>query len=226
ATGQASVWIDGVDQQNSGATSIRASGSHSLSYANVDCQLLLWVDGDLVEFQKPATYDPIEKLIPTIEDLKPARIGAQGVAFEASHLRILRDVYYIASQTTERQEMVISDYESGARPPRVRANRDYTSYLAQPNLWPELFSRTRTIHFELRADEFLMLGDNSPKSKDGRLWEGFEEGPNPRNEFYVKRDLLVGKAVFVYWPHSWNKIPGTGIPFPFFPNFARMKFVR
>ena len=67
-----------------------------------------------------------------------------------------------------------------------------------------------------------MLGDNSPRSADSRLWHRPDGAP----EHYVKRDLLVGKAVFVYWPHSWNRIPGTNIPFPFFPNFARMKFVR
>jgi hypothetical protein len=37
---------------------------------------------------------------------------------------------------------------------------------------------------------------------------------------------MIGKALYVYWPHSWDKIPGTDIPFPFFPNFERMGFVR
>ena len=39
-------------------------------------------------------------------------------------------------------------------------------------------------------------------------------------------ELLIGKALFIYWPHSWNKIPYVNIPFPLFPNFARMGFVR
>ena len=34
------------------------------------------------------------------------------------------------------------------------------------------------------------------------------------------------KALCVYWPHSWHKIPGTPIPFPFFPNFEDMRLVR
>jgi signal peptidase I len=36
----------------------------------------------------------------------------------------------------------------------------------------------------------------------------------------VHRDLLIGKALFIYWPHSWDW------PVPLFPNFARMGFVR
>jgi signal peptidase I len=62
-----------------------------------------------------------------------------------------------------------------------------------------------------------MLGDNSPASQDARLWD---------NERFVHRDLLVGKALMVFWPHSFHRIPGTSIPFPFFPNFARMGFIR
>jgi hypothetical protein len=37
---------------------------------------------------------------------------------------------------------------------------------------------------------------------------------------------LVGKALFIFWPHSFDRLPGTRIPFPFFPNFARMRFIR
>ena len=37
---------------------------------------------------------------------------------------------------------------------------------------------------------------------------------------------LIGKALCVYWPHSWNRIPGTPIPFPLFPNFMDMRLIR
>ena len=53
---------------------------HKISFANVDCQLLLWVDGSLVEFDKETTYEPLETDVPTIEDLTPARIGSRGAA--------------------------------------------------------------------------------------------------------------------------------------------------
>ena len=43
---------------------------------------------------------------------------------------------------------------------------------------------------------------------------------------YLERQMLIGKALCVYWPHSWNRIPGTPIPFPLFPNFEDMRLVR
>jgi len=72
--------------------------------------------------------------------------------------------------------------------------------------------------FPLKADQFFVLGDNSPRSKDGRLWGD--------DNYWVPRELLIGKALFIYWPHSWNEIRSVGVPFPMFPNFERMRFVR
>jgi len=68
------------------------------------------------------------------------------------------------------------------------------------------------VEFQLQADQFLMFGDNSAFSSDSRFW-----GP-------VDRNLLIGKALFIYWPHSWDavQIGSWSIPFPFFPNVARM----
>ncbi|MHC5060436.1 MAG: signal peptidase I [Planctomycetota bacterium] len=56
--------------------------------------------------------------------------------------------------------------------------------------------------FELGPDEFFVLGDNSPASKDSRLWEKPGKGNNGRQyrPGIVPRDYLVGKAFFVYWP--------------------------
>lgn len=77
------------------------------------------------------------------------------------------------------------------------------------------------ISFQLGDDEFLALGDNSPRSRDSRLWSSDLPMITPG----LRREFLIGKAVFIYWPHSWDKIPGTDIPFPFFPNFADMEFI-
>ena len=222
ATGKARLAIGGTELEGTADTAIRPGTSHTISFANVDCELLLWVDGGLVEFSQDATYEPDPNDTPTVEDLTPARIASNGAALEVDHLRILRDVYYIASRVYDQPPGVaLSDYL-----PEAFAGRgiDPHSFLANPSAWPRAFSHMRTVEFPLRSDEFLMMGDNSPRSADSRLWKA--PGPNGRPEHYVKRDLLVGRAVFVYWPHSWNRIPGTRIPFPFFPNFARMKFVR
>ncbi|MCK4958780.1 MAG: signal peptidase I [Planctomycetes bacterium] len=56
--------------------------------------------------------------------------------------------------------------------------------------------------FKLGPDEFFVLGDNSPSSKDGRLWEAPGLGNNSKEyrQGTVPRDYLVGKAFVVYWP--------------------------
>jgi signal peptidase I len=75
--------------------------------------------------------------------------------------------------------------------------------LADPRTWHERYSSSASeAMFELGPDEFLMLGDNSPKSKDGRLW-GNSRGAARRHA--VPRMALVGKAFYIYWPH--------GVPF-------------
>ena len=64
--------------------------------------------------------------------------------------------------------------------------------------------------FRLGPDEFLMLGDNSPKSKDGRLW-GNSRGAARRHA--VPRKALVGKAFYIYWPHGLPFLnDGQGFP--------------
>ncbi|MCD4726973.1 MAG: S26 family signal peptidase, partial [Pirellulales bacterium] len=74
------------------------------------------------------------------------------------------------------------------------------------------------VDFSLETDQFFVLGDNSAYSKDGRLWG--------KNNHFVPRELLIGKALFIYWPHSWDRIPYVNVPFPYFPNFKDMGLVR
>ena len=95
--------------------------------------------------------------------------------------------------------------------------------LSDARRWGE-FDKLQPVDFLLekfpsqpQKDQFLALGDNSPQSKDSRLWG---------EEHYVERRLLIGKALYIYWPHSWDELPGTELPFPLFPNVARMGFVR
>ena len=83
----------------------------------------------------------------------------------------------------------------------------------------------------LGPDQFFACGDNSPQSLDGRLWDSVDpwvnqEFPAPDGPFpvagVVPRDLLLGKAFFVYWP----SIKKEAEPFPYVPDFGRMRFIR
>jgi signal peptidase I len=78
----------------------------------------------------------------------------------------------------------------------------------------------------LEENQFFVLGDNSPNSEDGRLWDRVgvaNKGlPNYRMGI-VPRDYLVGKALFVYWPSGFK--PFAKFPFGIIPNVGRMRFI-
>lgn len=62
--------------------------------------------------------------------------------------------------------------------------------------------------FEVPEDCYLMLGDNRNVSADARYWadEAYDNGMADSLEeaqayTYVRKDQILGKAVFTYWPH-------------------------
>lgn len=192
------------DGQPVADTSIRGKGTYRLRYSNFDDEIRLWINGSLVKFAKPATYggDPNRNVTPIWSaedpgDLQPIGMGATGVSVRVSHLKVWRDIYYIAGQ---------SDYDEGVD---NRVRRVFRS----PETWSSerLFRARRQEEYPLDSNQFFPLGDNSPQSADGRLWF-------PKK--YVDRDMLIGKATVVYWPHSWNR------PIPFLPNIPKMRLIH
>ena len=64
--------------------------------------------------------------------------------------------------------------------------------------------------FRTNGREFLAISEAT-----------FDVAPGEyRDHNYVERDLLIGKALLIYWPHTWNR------PIPFTPNFRRMGPIR
>ena len=221
--GKARLAIDGVPDYNPTAqTAMRGTGSYHLVFANFDEQLTLEVNGTSVEFDNSTRYDPLANDRPKSDaqdpgDLAPAGIASQGAALRVAHLRLWRDIYYIAAQNGR-----LSDY---LMPDGLVPGLSYdqlVEFWSTPEAWGppgqvSPFDRRGESVFPLSADQFFVLGDNSPLSQDARLWPA---------ERYVARELMVGKALVIFWPHSFNRLPGTKIPFPYFPNFARMGFIR
>ncbi|MFM9995588.1 MAG: signal peptidase I [Phycisphaerales bacterium] len=76
----------------------------------------------------------------------------------------------------------------------------------------------------LGPDHFFVCGDNSPQSEDGRRWGepdpwvAHSIDPTPG---VVPRDLLIGKAFFVYFP-SLLRQTRSGFPVP---DFGRTRFI-
>jgi signal peptidase I len=225
ATGAATLSIPGLEAfRPTAQTPIVGAGTYRVAFANVDNQLFLWVNRSMlnrgeIKFDASTSYDDLDNHVPTPEDLAAVRIGARGLQLRVSHLRVFRDLYYIAIEPGG----VMVDYLQGW-PPGGANDESIAAFLSDPQRWGAFEHMHQRRPLVLGEDQFLALGDNSPQSKDSRLWTGLDE--NQETEYYVKRDLLTGKALFVYWPHSWNKIIGTNIPCPFFPNFAQMRLVR
>jgi signal peptidase I len=234
-SGQATLSAENAaDFRPSAKTSIAGPGTYRVSFANVDDQLLLWIDGDLVEFEGGTAYDAKQvfgdrsDILPQTSsddsgDLAPAGIGARNANLEVSRLRVWRDIYYIAdsAETNFRRDAVVSDFPNASDLWNELLNLPY-----EPSLWP-LLKQRQHVEFPLGDNQFFVMGDNSAESSDARLWSDFDprSGGKPGGA-YLERDLLIGKALCVYWPHSWNRIPGTPIPFPLFPNFMDMRLVR
>ena len=214
-----------------GETQIKSAGEYHVAFANVDDQLLLWVDGDLISFEGGAAYDVGQvfgdrrDILPRTSsedpgDLAPAGVGASGAKLVVTRLGVWRDIYYIAdsSHNTNLIHTVISDFDSNLRD-------DLSELPSRPEQW-QLYSQRRDVKFPLKEDQFFVMGDNSAESSDARLWSvRTSKGGKPGGD-YLERRLLIGKALCVYWPHSWHKIPGTPIPFPFFPNVEDIRLVR
>jgi signal peptidase I len=227
ATGRAQLSIDGrSDWQVAAQTTIRGPGQHQVTFANADRQLLLWIDGKLVAFEGPTEYDDLDNERPRATkadpgDLAPLGIGSRGAALKVEHLRVLRDIYYIADTVTLRNE-AINDYRTDSIVPEW-SRAEFARFLGSPHLWrtergDNVFDTRQEATFRLGPDQFFVLGDNSPSSSDARLWS---------EQQYVDRELLVGKALFVYWPHPLRLfVPFTDTSINVVPNVGRMHFIR
>ena len=185
-------------------TPVRGPGQYTFTFANVDDRLCLWVNstwmtsglipfGSGAEFTAPANRSPQES------DLIPAGFAVRGLSAQVSNLVLQRDIYYRAESVPNDAGDFTSHEQELSDSLQIRES------LSDPSEYGNLYARQ---HHEatfraLGPDEFFVMGDNSPRSQDSRLW------PNARrhaaNRHAVPRQALLGKAFFIYWPH--------GIPF-------------
>jgi signal peptidase I len=165
------------EELGSADTPIKKAGSYDVRFANVDERLLMWVNKSL-PFGDGVNYPAPSQRGPTQEnDLQPASIGLQGADVAIESLQLWRDTYYTL------------------KPP----DSDYTlsdSDWSDPGAWSPLRSLpARTLYVQPNPRHYLCLGDNSPQSSDGREWG------------LVPERLLLGRALFVYYPFKFDVWP-------------------
>src|SRR5262245_11974471 len=111
-------------------TAVKGPGSYRLRLSNCDHEMLLWVNGAVVSFDGPTTYDSDDLITPYFSatdpgDAAPAGIASRGAAVKLSDLRILRDKYYIATRENFRP----TDYDFPEDP------REIHRIFSTPDQW-------------------------------------------------------------------------------------------
>jgi signal peptidase I len=250
-TGKVTLEIDGQEDFTATAqTPITGAGDYQIQFANVDDQLLLWVDGDLVDFGTDAQYDADkvfggrENAIPKTSgddpgDLSPAGIGARGANLTVNRLQVLRDIYYLAVRDTDRPVgyrfsntigTYFIDYERPDFPATLEDGTQIDALSSERQLFrdPDTWSRFKTRQkrqFPIEDDQYFVMGDNSPQSLDARLWKSSPRSNGVPGGAYLNKQLMTGEAIYVFWPHSWGHFPFIK-QLPGFPNVWDMRLVR
>ena len=182
-------------------------------FANCDDQLRLWVDGSVVEFDgadRPTR--PLDNCQPTA-----GRPGAGGHRLARRGRRRKSAISRSSATSTtsptgrsrQRLRLIRTRPDRRLRPEAPRSgDRDS----ADRQLVDTTSSRMRIVEFTLESRPVLRAGRQQP-AKQGQP----ALGPT---EYWVDRELLIGKALFIYWPHSWDAVPSArNDPLPVLPQF-------
>jgi signal peptidase I len=233
ATGSAMLFRDATQLAAPALTALNQPGPHSVILANVDDRVTLWVDGDLPFGEGVILEAPSNEAVslPTEEDLQPARIAARAANVAVTDLILKRDIYYTL-EPGEPDHRALGGF--AYRPPSALSD-----LLADPRRYAEL-GPPPSHDYPLGPGRYLMLGDNSPWSRDGRAW-GTSDQIDPlipgrgwddsgRESWEVPEALIIGKAFCVYWPHFkpvWPSVRvGQDYRLPVRPYVERMRWIR
>ena len=155
--------------------------------------------------------DPVGNKPKSIESLE-WKFG--GSAFVARNLRIDRDLYYQPGSLLAGNQVMTNG----------------------PLIVGRAFACDPNHPARLGPNDYLMFGDNSPASRDGRYWGRphpiLKSAINFDAPFVVPGELLVGKAWCVYFPATFPLGAGLTLSDPaarstrIVPNFGSLRFIR
>ena len=209
-------------EKPTGQTNLKGPGEYHIEYVNADDRIHLWINNRLIDFDA-ANYTRAGIPIPTYDpqdpgDAEPVGVGSQGLEVDLSRLKVVRDIYYTSANSEQPPYRMDNETMNPVEViEEIHRNPELWSMPEAIKMFRDLKGRTKPM-FKLERgatsaqDQFLPMGDNSPQSYDGRVWDG------PK---YVERDMLIGRAMLIYWPHMKN------VPYiKYFPIFERMDFIR
>lgn len=234
ATGSARLFRGDVPLGPPVETTVKGVGIHELTFANIDDRLTLWVD-EVRPFGDGLAYDSggvDASRRPTVADLEPARVAVRGggVAVAVGRLVLKRDVYY-TQDPGDPDSDELATY-------RLRPPAELFDLLADPDRYARLSWRTPR-DYPIAEGFHMMLGDNSPWSRDGRAWTRVDQttptapdrgwNDSGRESWEVPRSLILGRAFSVYWPHlkpMWPRIRlSPDVILPARPNVEAVRWI-
>lgn len=168
-----------------------------------------WTPAERMEFATGTEHATTTELARRLPDPPTLQWSFDGAPVRVTNMQVQRDLYYRPATISASASMTnepTSEFVDRVRPGQYAAATHPESLIT------------------LGPDQFFMLGDNSARSLDGRLWGApapivvEQVDPAP---FVVNRDLLIGKAFVVYFPAP---LPNAGmIPIP---DFGRLRFIH
>jgi hypothetical protein len=202
--------VSGAEWETVAAKNVRVfrqGRSASVEFCNADQRLSVWVDGREV-VSAEYEWGPRERtLYATGEEIGPAGIPAGRIDLLGARTYRRTGVRWLVEGSAAEMSRVGLDRDLYYQPTRRPAR----------GVYPDTTMR-------LSGSQFFVLGDNSPASKDSRLWDHVD--PWVAEELdetmgVVPRDLMMGKAFFVYFPAPLAGPRGAPVP-----DIGRMRLIR
>ncbi|MEM1444922.1 MAG: S26 family signal peptidase [Planctomycetota bacterium] len=183
---------------------------NKLEFWVVDQTFVMFANGDeLLRHQLEIPFDQLlDRPAPPRPSEQQIEITVSGGPATITDLQLDRDLVY--------DDGGLVDRHRGSFP------RDHQGNVARRHASP----------VDLGPDQFFTVGDNSPASQDSRKWASVnrevadahfdgERGADAQGR--VPRDLLMGRAFFVYYPAP-SPVVSTGPAI--IPNFGEMRFIH
>ncbi|MEC9373489.1 MAG: S26 family signal peptidase [Planctomycetota bacterium] len=197
---------DWIELARADIDSLEVDAYSNIEFWHYDQSLRLYIDGDQIA---EAFYDwSVWERFSNAMNREVAESDLGGASFEDPR-----------SYTPPRVEWSVE----GAPVTLTRVGLDRDIYY-QPISRVPAFGTSPRNTARMGADEFYVLGDNSAASGDSRIWDGLDPWAGRAHgwdEGVVPRELMMGKAFFVFWP-SPDRVFGL----PIVPDFGRMRMIR